>query len=108
MNQKPTNSRLITYPSQVENSNDHKVILIDPTADQINDITGWLRTSLKNYDVYLYEHDQHDLEYLNYISNDASGILVENNSRVTASHGTTYSTSQELIDWFFNLDNQKV
>lgn len=77
-----TNSRFITYPSTVETDTNHKVVLIDASKEELAQLERFLQTSRTNFDVYLYQGDSYDLEWLNYVSTDAELILINDVSQV--------------------------
>lgn len=76
------NSRFVTYPSTVELNQNHKVILIDATQDELTQLERFLQTSRENFDVYLYQGETGDLEWLNYVSYDAKLTLINDASQV--------------------------
>ena len=80
------NSRFITYPSTVEKSTNHTVVLIDAVEEDIERIGLFLKTSQQDFDVYLYRGDLYDLEWLNYIGNEADVYLIHDTSQVKVSH----------------------
>ena len=75
-------SRFITYPSTVEACSNHRVVLIDATEKDRTQVERFLQTSVENFDVYIYPSDSYDLEWLNYVSNDAKLILINDASQV--------------------------
>lgn len=96
------NSRLITWPSTVEKSINHTVVLVDATAEEIEDIANFFRTSHANFDVYLYEGTQGDLEYLGHVCNNSDCVLINNNSNVQVENidYVRYGTDCELESLF--------
>lgn len=76
------NSQLITYPSRVEKKTNHTVVVIDADVDQLADIGMFCSVSEKNYDVYIYSGDNHDLEWLCGVSTSADHILISEASTV--------------------------
>lgn len=103
-----TNSRFITYPSVVDRTTSHTVILIDADAEEIENISKFCSACDKNYDIYLYEGSKGDLEYLNEISNKSDLLLINNSSEVytTANH-IRYGQDQEYtsaLDYFAKYD----
>lgn len=81
------NSRFITYPSTIETNSNHKVIVVDATAQEISQLERFLQTSQENFDVYLYQGDHHDLEWLNYVNSDARLTLINDSSQVKITPG---------------------
>ena len=75
-------SRFVTYPSTVETNSNHRVVLIDATEQELTQLERFLQTSEENFDVYIYSGDSYDLEWLNYVSNDAKLILINDASQV--------------------------
>jgi len=106
------NSRFITYPSIVEKSINHTVGLIDADDQTINAIGTFLQASQSNFDVYLYQGDLHDLEWLNYISNNTDVYLINNTSQVKISQNSIrYGVDQELtnpLDYFRKIEQLAV
>jgi len=103
-------SRFITYPSTVEREDNHTVVLIDATDDEINDIGEFLTQSVKNFDVYIYQSDLYDLEWLNSIGKTANDYLINDNSEVTITPDSIrYGVGLELdkpLDYFKKLDKE--
>jgi hypothetical protein len=77
------NSRFITPPSTVKNRGNHTVVLIDAENQDINELHVFFTSSVKDFDVYLYQGDYGDLEYLNYITNQADWVLIHADSQVS-------------------------
>jgi hypothetical protein len=76
------NSRFITYPSTVEKSNNHTVVLVDADVNDIEDIGLFCKVSNKDYDIYLYKADVDDLQWLGHISQLADHILISDASTI--------------------------
>ena len=97
--EKPLNSQLITYPSTIEPTGNHTVLLIDASSRDIERIAEFCRTSNENFDIYLYEGNTGDYEYMSYVSNRCDVILIEDSSqvRITPSQ-TRYGPTCELKD----------
>ena len=76
------NNRLITYPSTVEKTDHHTVVLIDCDTRDFSDLLLFLKTSKTNFDVYTYRGDMHDLEWLNNVSKECDVVLIDNASQV--------------------------
>ena len=100
-------SRFITYPSTVESNTNHKIIVVDATAQELAQLERFLQTSQTNFDVYLYTGDSYDLEWLNYVSTDAKLILINDASlvKITPS-GIRYTDN--LIDYFEQIEQATV
>ena len=75
-------SRFITYPDIVDSDNNHPVLLIDPTQYNIEDIALFCKVSESDFDIYLYNHDLNDLEWLSEVSKRVNKILISAESRV--------------------------
>jgi len=104
-------SRFITYPSTVEKSNNHTVILIDGKAMELARLERFLKISDVNFDVYLYPGHMGDLEWLNYVSYSADQTLINNASEVSTSSSVRYGLDQDLkepLAYFeqYELDNK--
>lgn len=96
-------SRFITYPSTVETNSNHKVILIDPTAEELSQLERFLQTSQTNFDVYLYQGSTGDLEWLNYASYDAKLTLIKDSSEVHITpNNIRYQTN--LLEYFERIE----
>lgn len=96
-------SRFITYPSTVESNTNHKIIVVDATAQELAKLERFLQTSQTNFDVYLYTGDSYDLEWLNYVSTDAKLTLINDASQVKITpNGVRYTDN--LIDYFEQIE----
>ena len=93
------NSRYITHPSTVEKLNT-TVLVIDPTQDDLDQLTDHLQNTDNSYDVYLYEGKIGDLEWLNHININCDQILIDNDSQVSISSNSTRYTASTLLDHF--------
>lgn len=107
------NSRLITWPSTVEKSTNHTVVLVDASAEEIEDIANFFRTSHINFDVYLYESNQGDLEYLGHVSSNSECVLINNNSNIHVKNidYVRYGTDCELeslLTYFKKIEQNEV
>lgn len=105
-----TNSRFITYPDVVEKSTNHTVILIDATVNDIEVIGTFLKSSKKNFDVYLYRGDLYDLEWLNEIGRSADEYLINDSSQVKITPDSLrYGPGLELtnpLNYFQKIEQQ--
>jgi hypothetical protein len=104
-------SRFITYPSVVDKSDNHTVILIDTTAEELIRLERFLKTSDINFDVYLYPGHMGDLEWLNHVSYPADQTLINNLSEVSTTSSIRYGLEQNLkepLAYFeqYELDNK--
>lgn len=102
------NSRFITYPSLVDKSSNHTVVIIDASEEDIEDIGLFCKLSDKNYDIYLYRGDLNDLEWLSYISDRADSMLLKDDSKVTttAKHQKFGQSSEQTspLEYFQKYD----
>ena len=88
------NSRFITYPSVVEKETNHTILLIDAATDDIENIGLFCKSSIKDYDIYLYRADLQEAEWLATVANLADEILIADGSLVSIDFPTTiYITS---------------
>lgn len=107
------NSRLITWPSTVEKSTNYTVVLIDATSQEIEEITNFFRTSHSNFDVYLYDGSQGDLQYLNHISAISDCVLINDHSQILLSnvnhkrYGINCEIAQ-LLEYFKEIEQSEV
>lgn len=104
-------SRFITYPSTVEKSNNHTVILIDATAMELARLERFFKISDTNFDVYLYPGNMGDLEWLNYISQWSDQTLINDASEVSiVPNSIRYGLSgqyKEPLDYFEQIELDK-
>ena len=103
-----TNSRFITWPSIVDRTTSHTVILVDAEQPEIDQISEFCSVCDKNYDIYLYTGDSGDLEYLNAISDRSDLFLINNLSKVTTTaKNVRYGAGLEYtsaVDYFVKYD----
>lgn len=99
-------SRFITYPDAVEKSNNYTVILIDATEEELIRLERFLEISTYNFDVYLYQGETGDLEWLNHIHSRADLILIKDSSHVNISSAERYTT--EPLEFFEQIEDQKL
>ena len=83
------NSRFITYPSTVEKVR-YTALIIDIKPADFIVLTDFLRNNSNDFDVYLYDGETHDLEWLNYVTKDCDVVLIDDTSQV---HITPESTN---------------
>ena len=98
-------SRFITYPSIVEKSNNHTVLVVDATAEELARLERFLKVSVENFDVYLYVGSTGDLEWLNHINPLLDYTLVRDNSQVSITNSERYTT--EPLDYFEQIELDK-
>lgn len=106
-----TNSRIITYPSLVTKTNNHTVVLIDAPDQDIENIALFLGASANNYDVYLYQSEQSDLQWLSGITSNADQLVILKGSTVTVKNtdAVTFGQDQQYLtalDYFQEKDLQ--
>jgi len=92
------NNRLITYPSTVEKTHHHTVVLVDCSTKDFMDLLAFLKTSKTDFDVYTYRGDYYDLEWLNYVGSSADVFLINDISQVKVTSGIRYGFDQEFTD----------
>jgi hypothetical protein len=106
------NSRIITYPSVVEKQSDHTVVLIDAIDEDIERIGLFLAVCQQNFDVYLYQGETGDLEWLNHIGQSADTYLINEVSQVRISPDSIrYGIGQEYpnpLKYFEQIEQQVV
>ena len=97
------NSRFITYPSTVEACLNHRVVLIDATEQELTQVERFLKTSVENFDVYIYSGESYDLEWVNHVSTDAELILINDASQVKVTPmGVRYQNN--LLEHFERIE----
>lgn len=99
------NSRFITYPSKVEKEDNHTVILIGASMEDVEGLGLFCKFSKKNYDVYLYKDESNNLEYLSDISDSADQILINDSSKIDIKGENilrfgTNSSIKQILDYF--------
>lgn len=98
-------SRFITSPDVLSKTT-HTVTLVDPSVDDIERVGLYCKSVDEDYDVYLYDGDSSDLQYLNAISNVSDRVLISESSLVTISNAVNvekYGANQTLnnpLDYF--------
>ena len=103
------NSRIITYPSTVDKSTNVTVTVVDPSVDDVENLGYFLQTSQKNYDVYMYNSEHDDFQYLNEIvarsdytlRNITSSVEMTNVSLVNYGLGSDIA---DPLNYFKELD----
>lgn len=102
-----TNSRIITYPDLFEKTSSYTIILVDPTEDELTDVSLFCMSSVRNYDIYVYPGNQGHLEWLSEASNRADQMLINNISQVTSSTGHRYGLGLDIaspLEFFQKVD----
>lgn len=106
------NSRVITYPSTVDKSNNHTVLLIDANEGEIENIVLFCKVSNQNYDIYLYRNEIDDLHWLSHISQNIDHTLISSTSKITApGDPTIFGAGQTLLsplEYFQQYDDANV
>ena len=74
-------TRYITYPSTVEKIR-HTVLIVDIKPADFIVLTEFLQKNDNDFDVYLYDSQSYDLEWLNHVSKECDDILIDNASQV--------------------------
>jgi|SRR6056300_1500579 len=102
------NSRIITYPSQVEKKH-HTVLIVDIDNADIENIGLFCMSSQKNYDIYLYDEIINDLVWLADVSNNVDQTLINfsSNVKITTNQVSMFGKTSEYaspIDYFINFD----
>ena len=100
------NSRFITYPSIVDKSENHTVILIDATEGEISKLKRFLQISIQDFDVYLYNGQTSDLEWLHHISINSDHTLINDASCVQVTSAQRYQ--KNVLDYFEQIEQQMV
>lgn len=93
-------SRFITYPSIVGKDN-HTVILIDPSSEDLKRLELYLQINLKDYDVYVYQSSVDDLQWLNHVAEKTDVVLINNQSQLEISNNVNvikYGALTDLAD----------
>ena len=75
------NSRFITYPSTVDKVRETAMIIDIKPADFIV-LTDFLKAADRDFDVYLYDGQSHDLEWLNHVTKSCDHVLIDDTSQV--------------------------
>ena len=101
-------SRFITYPSTVEKSNNHTVILIDATAEELVRLERFLKISTVDFDVYLYRGEDYDLEWLNYVHKSADHVLINDGSQVSVTDAERYTIEPLAYFEQYEVDNKSL
>jgi len=105
------NNRLITYPSTVEKTHHHTVVLIDCDTKDFGDLLMFLKTSKTNFDVYTYRGDMYDLEWLNHVGYSANAFLINDSSQVQVTDNIRYGFGKEFanpLEYFQKIEQTTV
>lgn len=68
-------TNFITPPDSVTNDN-HTVVLIDATDEQLNHLAEYCRTASTSYNVYIYNNGMNDINWLNLALDAADAFIV--------------------------------
>jgi hypothetical protein len=104
-----SNSRFITYPSIVEKTNNHTVVLIDANEVDIENVGLFCKVSNKNYDIYLCRSDA-DLAWVSDISVLADMMLINQSNNKNIPNSIKFGKDCEVVDplaYFQNFDAVK-
>lgn len=106
------NSRFITYPDIVDKQSNDAIILIDSDIIDIENAGIFCKTSVGDYDIYLYREDMNESEWLESVIKQADVVLINQDSSIELS-GTNvkrYGQDQELkspLQYLRDLDARK-
>lgn len=105
--QKEFNSRFITYPSVVEKSSNETVAVIDANEKDIEQLGLFCKTSLNDYDIYLYRHEN-DKKWLDNFSQNIDKWLINGQSDVIIDSRSVikFESSEELLTYFVENENK--
>jgi len=76
------NSRFITYPDLVDKQNNYVILLVDALVEDIENAGLFCKTSVKDYDIYLYREDMNEPNWLESVANLADTILINHASSI--------------------------
>ncbi len=68
-------TNFITPPDFVANDN-HTVVLIDATEQQVNQLAEFCRTAINSYNVYVYRNGMNDIDWLKSAMTQADAFIV--------------------------------
>lgn len=74
-------SRFITYPTTVDKVR-YTALIVDIKPADFIVLTEFLQNNTNDFDVYLYDGNSHDLEWLNYVTKDCDVVLIDDASQV--------------------------
>lgn len=98
------NSRIVTYPSLIEKSENHTVVIIDATVEAVGDIGLFCQGCEKFYDIYLYREDINDLHWLEHITENADQVLLAKGSNVTIDTKVSTTFNLSPLEYFVEFD----
>lgn len=107
MNNEPV-SRVITYPSTIEKTENHTVTVIDAEDNDLENIGLFLAASDVTFDVYIYPSEVSDLMWLSAISELSDMILIAESSSVTITnfeHQHRIGPNQKLTNFLEYFQN---
>lgn len=105
-------SRIITYPSIVESNTNYKALIVDIGEEDRKRLELFLQITFRDFDVYLYDGNSDDLQWLSHITEDCSAVLINNLSSVSITSAIRYGQECDLVDplaYFeqIDVDNNK-
>jgi len=68
-------TNIITPPDFVDNEN-HTVVLVDPSADELDHLSEFFRNARFSYNVYVYRNGMNDIDWLNQAIAKSDAFLV--------------------------------
>lgn len=102
-------SRFITSPDLVAKEN-YTITLVDPLTEDIERIGLYCASLEEDYDIYLYNGDWGDLQYLQQLTELSDKVLIREGSKVTITNCNqveVVGSSQELkspLEYFQSLN----
>lgn len=94
-------SHFITYPDLVDSTKNHSVLLIDPSQTEIENICLFCKEEANaEFDIYLYNSELNDLQWLGAVTNRVSTVLLSANSTVTISAADVivFGLGEDVVD----------
>lgn len=87
----------------VEETSNHKIVVVDATEQELDQLKRFLQTSIENFDVYLYSGKTHDLEWLRNVSVNTELVLINELSQVNVTPtGIRYQNN--LLEYFEQIE----
>ena len=103
-----TECRFITYPTVLDKTADHTVVIIDCNQLDTKLIEIFFKSSRRIYDVYFYSSATSDVKYLSTITHMADDVLIDESSHIRFNQGMIYGAHQKLtspMPYFQEMDN---
>lgn len=118
-------SNFITPPDQIEESDNHTVLLIDVGQTHVQQLAHWCQYANQTYDVYLYNFTMNDSDWLARQANKVDAIIMDpGTSPISTFKDTlkehtnvwiygsmadcpTWHTVDSPINYFINLEENK-